>query len=189
MNEIILDLETQNPFQFGNKNTKDLKISLVGIYHYGQNQFLAFPEEKLGELWPLLEHADRIIGYNIKGFDFPVLNNYYSGNMAQFPALDIMDIIYQKLGFRVSLDDVARSTLNIGKTGDGLKAIKLFREGKMDELCDYCLQDVRLTRDLYEYGKKHGKLLYENKLGKGEIAVDFNPSRDQRHSINFTLPI
>jgi len=65
----------------------------------------------------------------------------------------------------------------------------LFREGKMDELCDYCLQDVRLTRDLYEYGKKHGKLLYENKLGKGEIAVDFNPSRDQRHSINFTLPI
>lgn len=188
MSEIVLDIETQNQFKFGNKDTGYLKVSLVGIYHYGQNQYLSFTEEELPKLWPLLEHADRIIGYNIDGFDFPVLNNYYSGKTEHFPTLDIMDVIYQQLGFRVSLDNVARPTLDVGKTGDGLKAIELFKKGKMEELREYCFQDVRLTKELYEYGKENGKLFYENKLGKGEVLVDFKPPQKNNQSINLTLP-
>lgn len=189
MSEIVLDLETQNRFKPGNKNTGELKISMVGLYLYDQDQFLAFSENKLEELWPLLEHATRIIGYNIKGFDLPVLNNYYPGNIEKFPALDLMNELYQRLGFRVKLEDVARPTLEVGKTGNGLEAITLFKEGKIEELKNYCLQDVRLTRDLYQYGKEHGKLFYENKLGKGEVKVDFSSPAKQNHSVNLTLPL
>lgn len=189
MNEIVLDLETQNRFSPGNKNTKDLKISLVGIYLYEQDRLLTFSEKELGELWPLLEHTERIIGYNLKGFDLPVLNNYYPGNFNAFPVLDLMEILYQALGFRVKLEDVARPTLHRRKTGNGLEAIRLFQTGKLEALKEYCLQDVCLTRDLYEYGKKHGSLLYENKLGKGKVKVDFSLPQAKRESLNLTLPI
>jgi DEAD/DEAH box helicase domain-containing protein len=60
----------------------------------------------------------------------------------------------------VSLDSLASATLGTGKTGDGLQAIRLFRAGEIQKLSDYCLADVRLTRDLYEYGAQHGELYY-----------------------------
>jgi hypothetical protein len=34
------------------------------------------------------------------------------------------------------------------KTGSGLEAVKLAREGRWDELADYCLSDTKLTREL-----------------------------------------
>ncbi len=33
----------------------------------------------------------------------------------------------------------------------------------MEDIKKYCLDDVRLTRDLYEYGKKNGHLLFESR--------------------------
>jgi DEAD/DEAH box helicase domain-containing protein len=55
---------------------------------------------------------------------------------------------------------VAQATLQCSKSGSGWDAIKLFREGRMDELKKYCIDDVRLTKDIYEYGLKNGKILF-----------------------------
>ncbi|MBU0612534.1 ribonuclease H-like domain-containing protein [Patescibacteria group bacterium] len=189
MNEIVLDIETQTGFGAGGCNNRDMKISLVGIYRYDTDKFESYLEKELNELWPILEHSSRIIGYNLDGFDMPILNNYYAGDITKIPTLDIMDVIYKELGFRVKLDHVAKATLNVGKSGTGLQAVTLFNEGKLEELKDYCLQDVRLTRDIYEYGKQNEKLHYENKMGKGEVKVNFTPPENQDHSMNLTLPI
>ncbi|MFC1663490.1 ribonuclease H-like domain-containing protein [Patescibacteria group bacterium] len=188
-NEVVLDLETQNSFAQA-RSTSDgkLKISLVGIYSYANDSYQAYLESELTDLWPILEHADRIIGFNIHGFDFPVLQPYYPGQLKKFNSLDILDEIADELGFRVSLDSVAQGTLTSAKTGDGLQAIKLWRENRIDELKEYCLQDVKLTQEIYEYGKKNGHLKYINKLGAGEVKVNFSLLKE-RHQVNLTLPI
>jgi len=60
------------------------------------------------------------------------------------------------------------------KTGDGLKALRLWKEGKLQELADYCLQDVKLTRDIYEYGAEHGELRFESRFGgPGKVPVSW----------------
>ncbi|MFA6391551.1 MAG: ribonuclease H-like domain-containing protein [Patescibacteria group bacterium] len=189
MKEIVLDIETQTGFGAGGRNNRDMKISLVGIYRYETDTYEAFLENELVNLWPILEHSTRIIGYNLDGFDMPILNNYYPGDITKIPTLDIMDVIYKVLGFRVKLDDVAKATLDVGKSGTGLQAVTLFNEGKIEELKDYCLQDVRLTRDIYEYGKQNGKIFYESKMSKGEVKINFTPPENQTHSMNLTLPI
>ena len=176
MAELVLDLETKKSFDDvgGRQNFHLLEVSLVGVYDYGEDRFVIFREHELKELEKLLAGAQRVIGFNTKNFDYAVLQPYLSLNLKALPSLDIMEEITSTLGHRVSLDSVALSTLKVGKTGDGLKAIRLFREGKFDELAEYCLQDVKLTRDIYEYGAKNGKLLYESRFGgSAEVPVSW----------------
>ncbi|OGL72557.1 hypothetical protein A3F28_00415 [Candidatus Uhrbacteria bacterium RIFCSPHIGHO2_12_FULL_57_11] len=191
MREIVLDIETQNTFQeIGSADPRRLKVSLVGIHHSDDGGLEAFREGDLPRLWPVFERADRLIGYNIKGFDLPVLNAYYPGDLLRFPTLDIMEEIAKVTGFRVKLDDVARSTLGEGKTGSGLQAIEFFRKGEWDKLEAYCLSDVRLTRQIYEFGLREGFVRIHDRQGKDlEIPVAFAlPAVAVRPTINLTMP-
>ncbi|MEK7158267.1 MAG: ribonuclease H-like domain-containing protein [Patescibacteria group bacterium] len=191
MGEVVLDLETKNTFDdIGEYNPRRLDISLVGIYDYQTRQFSSFLENELSKLWPILEHADRIIGFNLTGFDYEVLNHYYVGDAQKFPTLDILDVIKQTLGFRLKLDTVAKATLNEGKSGHGLMAIDYWRKGELDKLRKYCLDDVRITRDVYEFGKKQNYIQYFDRAGKTKmnIPVDFSLKKNAaREPINLSL--
>ena len=185
---IVLDLETQHKFQDVGYDVKKLKISVVGIYDYATQQYQTFTENQLAQLFPILEHASMIIGFNIRKFDLPVLAPYYLGNVEQFQMLDILEEIEKALGHRLALDDVVRSTLGLKKSGHGLLAIDYFREGKWQQLKDYCLSDVKITMELYEYGLKNGKLYYETHRGKREIPVRFKQVKHEPTAVSLSLP-
>lgn len=189
--DIVLDIETQNSFQdVGGWHHDKLRISLIGVYFYETDEYKSYLEHELPELWPLLERADRLIGYNTKGFDFPVMNNYYAGDFLKFPNLDIMEEISKVIGFRVKLDDVAAATLGYGKTGHGLQAIEFWRKGELDKLRDYCLQDVKVTKEVYDYGLRHGKIAFHDRNGlKREVPVDFSRKTEEKSAINLSLPL
>ncbi|OGL63993.1 hypothetical protein A3C09_01680 [Candidatus Uhrbacteria bacterium RIFCSPHIGHO2_02_FULL_47_44] len=187
--EVVLDIETQNTFQeVGGYDTSLLKISVIGCYFYETDSYEAFEEHELAKLWPRLEHADRIIGYNTVGFDLPVMNNYYGGNFLTFPGLDILAEIHKSLGFRLKLDDVAAATVGTRKSGHGLQAVEWWKQGEIQKIKDYCLQDVKVTKDVYEYGLKYGALAYEDRLGgRKAIPVDFVLKPQEKASINLTM--
>ena len=166
--EIVLDLETQKSFDEvgGRHNLEALKVSVAGVYDYGKDQYLVFEEQELPRCEELLKTAVKIIGFNIIGFDFRVLAPYMKTlSTSQLPALDIMKEIERKVGHRVSLDSVATATLGTKKTGHGLDALKYFRDGNMAALKEYCLQDVKLTKELYDHGRHHRRLSYYSKSG------------------------
>ncbi len=189
--EVVFDIETQNTFDdVGGYKPNLLKISLIGVYFYETDEYTAFLEDELHKLWPRLEHADRIIGYNSKHFDVPVMNQYYPGDLSKLPHLDIMEKVEQSLGHRLKLDVIAASTLGYGKTGTGLQAVEYWKQGKIEELKDYCLQDVKVTKEIYEYGIKHGALAYEDYNGERKgIKIDFAlTEEDGGEDINLTMP-
>lgn len=190
--DIVLDIETQNSFQdVGGYFLDKLKISLIGVYFYETDEYRCFLEDEFQELWTRLEHGDRIIGYNSKGFDLPVMNSYYAGDFLKFQNLDIMEEITKFLGYRIKLDDVASATLGYGKTGHGLQAIEFWRKGEIDKLKDYCLQDVKVTKEVYDYGLEHGKIYYHDRSGqKREVPVDFKVREETGGgAINLTMPL
>ncbi|MEW6610239.1 MAG: ribonuclease H-like domain-containing protein [Patescibacteria group bacterium] len=158
MSYIVLDLETQREFsEIGGRNKVHLLgVSVVGTYDSEEDKYRAYREEELNELEQKLSRKPMLVGFNIKGFDIPVLQPHLSLSLVSLPVVDIMDDLALSLGYRVSLESVARGTLGKGKTGHGLEAIRLYREGKWDELIEYCLQDVRLTKEIYEYGREKG---------------------------------
>lgn len=167
MAEIVLDIETQKSFDEvgGRTNFAALGVSLAVVYDYGRDAYQTFFEKDLKELENVLARSDRVIGFNVKNFDYAVLQPHLTLSLKGLPTLDIMEEVANTLGFRVSLDSVASATLGERKTGDGLKALRLYKEGKLEELAEYCRQDVKLTRDVYEYGAANGKLYYESRIG------------------------
>ncbi|MFC1702979.1 ribonuclease H-like domain-containing protein [Patescibacteria group bacterium] len=190
-NELVLDIETSNSFaDVGKYDPSLLKVSLVGVYSYGTGSYESFMEPDLPKLWQVMEAADRIIGYNLYGFDYTVLNTYYPGDFKEFPTLDIMKEIEAVIGHRVKLDDVAHATLGTGKSGNGLQAIEFFRRGEIDKLRDYCLQDVKVTMEVYEYGLEHGHVKYKDRLGQiVSVDVDFALEKENGKPISMTLPL
>lgn len=174
---LVLDLETQKSFDEvgGRSNLHLLRVSLVGLYSYSENAFKTYTEWETPGLRGMLEKAQLIIGFNIKRFDYPVLEPYIKRSLKSLPTLDILEEVERQLGHRLSLDAIGDATLGRKKTGSGLDAIKYFRAGEMDKLKSYCLADVALTRDLYEYGKSNRELRYRR--GETVLSIPVNWDR------------
>ncbi len=177
--KIVLDLETQKDLSEvgGHQNLHLLKVSVVGVYDYSDRKYQAFEEKEIPQLEKILREASLVIGFNIKRFDFPVLQPYLSLDLGKIPCLDIMEEFVRIKGHRISLQSLAQATLGEGKSGSGLEALRLYRIGDMQRLKDYCLDDVRLTKELYEYGIKNKRLYYTSRslfaLGKETISVSW----------------
>lgn len=176
MDKLVIDIETKDSFADvgGQAFLTKLRISFVGVYSYNQNAYLSFFENELDKLGPVLQSAGLVIGFSSNRFDLPILNEYYPFNVKAIESLDILDDIEEKLGHRVSLDHLAHTNLKVGKTAHGLEAIKFYNEGRFEDLKNYCLNDVKITKDLYELGIKQGYLLVPTNHGKEIVKVSFN---------------
>jgi len=190
---VFLDVETQKSFEeVGGYLPQDLKVSFVGICirdgFSGPGKFQGYFESDLPKLWPVLETADVIVGYNIIGFDVETLRPYYSGNPDNWNVLDLLVRFKESTGHRVKLDAIAQETLGTGKIGDGLKAIEYYKNKQFRELARYCLYDVAITRDVYDYGRKYHQVKYVNKWNrKIEADVDFSFTPPQMGGVQMTL--
>lgn len=162
---LVIDVETKKIFDEvgGEKNIRDLGISVAGVYSYGADAFFALEEHELSRLGEMVKDAGHIIGFNINHFDIPVMEPYLGdGAFVKIAVLDLFEDVTKFLGHRAGLQALTKATLGASKSGHGLEALKWFREGRVEEVKKYCLDDVRLTRDLYEFGKKHGHVLFES---------------------------
>ena len=174
-----MDVETQKSFEeVGGYFPEKLGLSFVGICirdgFDGPGAFQGFFEKDLTKLWPIFETADVVIGFNNINFDNEVLRGYYSGNPDQWNNLDLMVRFKESTGHRIALDSIAKESVGAGKSGNGLDAIRYFRENRLRELAKYCLQDVAITRDVYDYGRRNNKVIYTNKWNRRiESTVDF----------------
>jgi len=186
MHHIILDVETIKAFdQVGGYFPDKLGVSFVGVIErntlpttWGQKvaeTYHEFFEADLPKLFQLLERVDLVIGFNIDGFDMPALKPYYAGKISRFPTLDLMIKFKEERGHRISLDSIATQTLGTSKSGNGLDAIRYYADGQLRKLADYCMKDVEITRDIYDYGRIHGKVKFKSKWNDViESPVDFS---------------
>ncbi len=153
----------------------DMGVSVCVLYDSEDDIFYTFTQDKLGELFTLLQKAELVIGFNNSRFDNAVLQPFAPYSLKSLPTLDLLDVIKKRLNYRVSLENIATATLNCPKSADGLQALKWWKEGKIEEIAKYCQQDVDITKQIYEYGLAHGYILFTNKAGqKVRCPVDFS---------------
>ena len=171
--KLVLDLETQREFnEVEGRKPERLGVSVAGVYSYADDRYEAYLEPDLAtKLAPRLQSAELIIGFNIRRFDMPVLQPYLSFPVATLPLLDIMEEVVKNLGHRLSLEAIAQATLGRGKSGSGLDALRWFKEGRFDLITKYCLDDVKLPKEVYEYGKEHGRLFATSRFGPEKLQI------------------
>lgn len=189
MDTIVFDIETQNFFtdpNVGRDNFTALKISVVAAYSYAQNKYFTFEENQMGECIDLFRGAGRIVGFSSNRYDIPVLNLYFERfrperfregkfekvDLWEKDRVDLLEEIEMATGNRISLDRLAEANLGVTKTHHSWEAIALYKEGKIDELKEYCLNDVRLTKELYDlYRNEHALLVPDKKTGETKKVV------------------
>ncbi len=175
MRYVIFDLETQNTFQdVGSNESTALDISVGTFYDSATDKYTTVTIDELQTVWPLLEQADALVGYNSNHFDIPLLNKYYPGDLTHIKSIDLLEEIRKSLGRRLRLDSVAEATVNAKKSGHGLQAVRWWREGKIDEIKKYCEQDVRVTKKVFDYALAHGHVKFKDGSRKREIPLDIS---------------
>jgi DEAD/DEAH box helicase domain-containing protein len=161
----VFDLETQrSAAEVGGWHRAHLmKISCAVLYDSREDRFIDFTENQIGQLIERLQTFDLIVGFNINRFDYQVLKGYSDFDFRTLKNLDILEAVEKYLGIRLSLAHLASATLGESKTADGLQALRWWQEGRLLEIIDYCRQDVKITRDLYCYGRDNRHLLFKDK--------------------------
>jgi len=177
MRKLVFDIETKNIFQdVGSNNPEDLDISIVGLYDYETGKYESFLQEEFDRMWPYFQKADVLITFTGEHFDIPLLNKYYKksglGDLKTIRSLDVLKEIKTQYGRRMKLDQIAEGTFGTHKSGHGLEAVTWWRQGKIDEIRKYCIDDVKITKDVYEYAMKNKKLMFKEGPFNKEIKLD-----------------
>lgn len=190
MRTIVFDIETRNIFaDVGAADPTLLDISIVAAYDSQTGEYTSYLQEELPNLWPLLEQADVLVGYNSEHFDIPLLNKYYAGDLTKIKSVDLLKEIKKSLGRRVRLDQVAQGTLGTRKSGHGLEAVEWWKTGQIDKIRKYCIKDVEITKNVYEYALANKKLLFKEDGKSIEIPLDTSTWHvDTENGMTHTLP-
>lgn len=178
MTTIFMDLETQKMLDEvgGRTGIHLLRVACAVTWSPIRNDFMVYWEKDVPGLLQELLSARRVIGFNIKEFDYEVLKPYAQGiEMKSIPTLDLLESIYFAMGFRVSLDSIARASLGTTKSADGIQSVQWFRDGEMEKVAEYCKSDVEITRRVYEFGRDNGYIYYFSRLGsKQRVKVNWS---------------
>lgn len=173
MRVITFDIESiSDSMVRGHIDVNEQELTVVAIHDSETGEYSSYFREDLPKLWSIMERADLLIGFNSDSFDIPLLNRYYPGDLSHIRSLDLLSEVQKVLGRRIRLQALAEATLKRGKTGDGLKAGDLWRDGKKEKVAEYCIEDVRLTRELYDYALANGILKYKDLLDIRDIKID-----------------
>jgi len=161
----VFDIETQlSAREVGGWHRADLmRVSCLVLYDSKDNIFHEYLEGQIEGVIDHLRQLDLVIGFNIKKFDYRVLSGYSDYDFHSLPTLDLLENVHNRLGFRLSLDHLARETLGTPKSADGLQALRWWKEGKIREIVEYCTKDVEITKELYLFGREHHYLVFKNK--------------------------
>jgi len=175
---VYFDLETQRTANDagGWDKKRDMGMSIGVTYSTLTGRYHIYSEKRVQALVEQLLRADLVVGFNVINFDYEVLMGYTVLDLPhQCRTLDLLVELEKKLGHRVGLDSVATATLGVGKTGDGLDAIRWWREGKLAEVAEYCCYDVKCTKLVHEYGLAHRKLFFSDKFQQRKsVAIDWS---------------
>ena len=165
---MALDVETRRSAREvgGWHRARDMGVSVAVLYDAGTEAFLPFEQDALPEMFRMLARADLVVGFNILGFDYAVLQPFADIRLKDLPTLDVLLHVHRQLGRRASLDNLAHATLNVSKSADGTAALRWWQEGRLENIVEYCIRDVDITRRLYRYGCEHGHVFCSGARGE-----------------------
>ena len=192
MRTVFFDLETKYSSEDvgGWGNIIDMGMSCGVLWDTKTEDFSVYLDTDIEDLIAHMKEAELIVGFNHIGFDHMVVAGAaHAGKedrqklyteLVELNNMDMLVELKKTLGHRLKLDSIARPTLGVGKSADGLQALQWYKEGKLDKIIEYCKVDVEVTRDVYKYALSKGELQYESRSGVKKVKVDWEPTEPKK---------
>jgi DEAD/DEAH box helicase domain-containing protein len=169
----------------GWKSHDEMGISVLCLYDYVTGRYRVFDDKNAASALAILSTYDLVVGFNTVGFDWKLVNATWGKvDNRRSKDFDILREIWIALGLDpdhfdpathggYKLDDVARETIQMTKTANGAAAPIMFQNGEWADLVDYCLEDVRIERTLFEFVVSHGFVVRNGRI----IQIPFSLSQ------------
>jgi DEAD/DEAH box helicase domain-containing protein len=164
-NIVIFDLEIKATIDGKSVKWTDydkMGISVGCLFDYRTGDNHVYMDENMGDLVDRLQDAELISGFNIIGFDIPLLTATTHRPVMLGKIYDILKEVRRSTGVPFpkgcSLNEVLNSTFGIEKTENGSDAPLFYQRGEISKLITYCLADVRRERMAFEHAYLHGSL-------------------------------
>jgi len=183
---VVFDAEIKNRIEDCSKGWQshdEMGISVLVIFDYATMRYRVFDDHNAQEAIALLWNSDLCVGFNTVGFDWKLIRATYptlietghketptetfKGFGRTSSDFDILFEIWISLGLNphkfeprthggYKLDDVAQETIAMKKTSSGELAPIMFQQGRFADLVDYCIEDVRIEKTLFEFAAANG---------------------------------
>ncbi len=183
---LYFDLETQKGSDDvgGWGNIHKMLLAVGVVWDSCEEKYFSYLEKDADTLVDKLKSADLVVGFNVIGFDYTVLQPYAKHrniDLQDIPTFDMLTDVHKKLKHRLALNNLAQYTLGAKKSADGLVSLQWYKEylagdaKKLDKIVEYCIQDVEITRDLFLFGQNHGYVEYSSRTkGRARLNVDWS---------------
>ena len=197
MSVLALDIETKNmSYEIGGfSNTHMFQVSTVATWDgntgtvYVDETLDSFAKsghiiKSLRELkYDLDEHYENggvLLGHNLAAFDLPILRDSMdifciNKYIKEKKYIDTSKSLLKQHKERFQLKNLVKCTMDDFKLMDSADAPKLWKMGQYDEVVEYCMKDTQLVYDLWQIGKREGKIKAFS-IDKGEhkeLEVDW----------------
>ncbi|MCK5588869.1 MAG: ribonuclease H-like domain-containing protein [Candidatus Pacebacteria bacterium] len=177
MKKLIFDIETKTAlFDPETPTLLDMEISVISMHDSETDRYYSFQEEQFNEMWSFFEEADMFITFNGNYFDIPLLQKYAPFDLNTTYHLDVFAKVEKSIKKKIGLDAIASTTLGTSKSANGLQAVAWWNSGEIDKIIKYCEQDVKVTKDVYEYALKNNKLYYIDRKTQEKTEIPLNTS-------------
>lgn len=169
------DMDPELEYCSGWEDFPNMGISVICAYDYTTNEYRVFLEDNFDMFASLVLSHDRIVGFNSARFDNKLIEgsglfddtvihklkrNTYDILREIWIALDLdPDNFHPRSHGGLGLDKVCRSNIDMEKRGHGALAPELWQKGKIGEVIDYCLGDVKLTKELLDLISDKGEII------------------------------
>lgn len=174
MNTLIYDIEIRKavPDRKGQRvagieycegwhDHKNMGVACIGAYDYKEQRTRLFMEDNLGEFFKLCCERDLLVGFNQIAFDDAVLATVEAKHPnVTSKRYDILVELWIAAGLApefafpshigFSLDACGLANFGQRKTGNGASAPADYQRGRIGTLVDYCLNDIALTKKLFD---------------------------------------
>lgn len=128
-------------------------ITCAAVYDPGaglERVFFFVKGDAPEDFMALLDQATTLCAFNGASFDIPFIVASFSPPAARvakwrLKLLDVYVACKWGLGVTFPLQALLEQNGLAGKTGTGGDAVRLFQQGRWDELGSYCLNDTRMT--------------------------------------------
>jgi hypothetical protein len=176
MNAMVYDIEIVKAIQGRNEERipgieycagwqdhANMGVSVIGVYDFVSHRYRVFCKDNFDEFFALAAQRSVLVSFNGVGFDNKVLRWIPSGASFDLSAsaYDILREIWVCLGLNpdkfywkthggLGLDAVCEANYLGKKSGHGALAPIQWQRGEIGAVIDYCLNDVKMTKDLFE---------------------------------------
>lgn len=165
----------------GWRDFQNMGISVICAYDYALDNYRVFCRDNFDKFQDLVNQREIIIGYNSLAFD----NRLCETNKIIVPddkSYDVLSEIWKAKGLEgyfdtkhkerymgTGLDNMCKVNFGTRKSGYGALAPVQWQKGEVGNVIDYCLNDVKLTKQLVDQIIYTGHLLDSHQSSLGDI--------------------